>query len=516
MLFKLHILLCLFALASATNVINACPNQDFTFHALVVNFPLANITVTDPTSNGDGTWDVTIEFKAKDSMPLNSLTELKILSLAKTYMLHSHNLNVTAISDTGSWVQRVTVTPRTVGQYDTCMPLFTIQYDWCTTGVTNMEHCNTWPYQESYDYITGCDNFDSSTGYSQNDAPDYCWNIHESSSATASSSTLVSSSESSSTGITSESALVSSSLSSDESTSKLTWTEETISSGSSSSAAVSSDFNSLVSSLPLTSSSSTQESSISSANPSMTVPVPTFPSSSLSTIIESLATGSLQTLLSERSSAIQSTSIQQLSSLTETYVESKSTETAAVMTKTSYSSMSLSTSTYSTGDPAGTFHDVPTASVQPSPPAIENPSSSQTSFVSVSNGYASASEKLSTLPTKSDGESLSTGDGSFPQVTTSNAWGASSTATTLSTAMASFTSCNDNLCTIVSVSELPVTDSSTNTTFEPHLVTTVSTVLISSSDAKPLPLIVAPFEGGAQNFAVSRLGILMVMPFFFL
>ncbi|KAF7581378.1 Flo11 domain family protein [Clavispora lusitaniae] len=209
MLFKTYIYSCLVALASATTVIDACPDQKFSFHAQVVNFPPASITVANPTSNGDGTWDVTINFIAEDSMPLDSLSELKILSLSKTYMLYSNNLEVSVINNAGSWSQRVTVTPRAVGQYSTCMPQFTIQYDWCSAGVTDMSYCNTWKYQKSYDYITGCDNYDPSTGFSQKDAPDYCWNIPEKSSATVSSS--ASSSVETSSAITTQSSSVESS-----------------------------------------------------------------------------------------------------------------------------------------------------------------------------------------------------------------------------------------------------------------------------------------------------------------
>ena len=182
-------LLIFVAFTAATAVINACPNQKFTFHAQVVNFPQATITVTDPSDNGDGTWDVTINFNADATMSLKSLSELKILSLSKTYFLYSYNLKVDNINNPGSWSQRVTVTPRSVGDYKTCMPQFTIQYDWCSAGVTDWSECQNWKYQGSYDYITGCDNFDQSTGFSQKDAPDYCWDatLPQSSSAVISS-----------------------------------------------------------------------------------------------------------------------------------------------------------------------------------------------------------------------------------------------------------------------------------------------------------------------------------------
>ena len=92
-----------------------------------------------------------------------SLSELKILSLSKT--LTSCTLTtsrVDNINNPGSWSQRVTVNPRSVGDYKTCMPQFTIQYDWCSAGVTDWSECQNWKYQGSYDYITGCDNLDQS------------------------------------------------------------------------------------------------------------------------------------------------------------------------------------------------------------------------------------------------------------------------------------------------------------------------------------------------------------------
>ncbi|OVF02851.1 putative cell agglutination protein, partial [Clavispora lusitaniae] len=129
-------------------------------------------------------------------MSLKSLSELKILSLSKTYYLYSYNLKIDNINNPGSWSQRVTVNPRSVGNYKTCMPQFTIQFDWCSAGVTDWSECQNWKYQGSYDYITGCDNFDQSTGFSQKDAPDYCWdvNVPSSSSAIVSSSAAPSSS----------------------------------------------------------------------------------------------------------------------------------------------------------------------------------------------------------------------------------------------------------------------------------------------------------------------------------
>lgn len=323
-------------LSNRLSSFNACPNQRFSWHAQVTNFPAASISVSNVVSNGDGTYNCQIDFKANEALPLSSLTELKILSLGDAIFLWSYNLKVANISNAAEWSKIVTVAPRTVGQFNYCMPHFTIQYDWCGAGVLDMTDCNNhWSYQRSYDYITGCNNYDSSTGLSQNDAPDYCWIPTSSSTFSSSSSVLSITSKPDSSTLLIASSLTSSSAA----TSCFTLSNSFATSSSSSSLAI-------YSSSPSTSSLSYQfnfapeTSEMSQSSESSSAAISWSVSSSSSIIESSKPTGT---------KGVSSTSLAESASTDSTsYVTNRSSDTEATSTSASLSQFSADSGSFLT------------------------------------------------------------------------------------------------------------------------------------------------------------------------
>ncbi|KAH3681293.1 hypothetical protein WICPIJ_007754, partial [Wickerhamomyces pijperi] len=133
-----------------------CPNLDFTWHVKNSGMPPTKISITSVESLGNNQYEVDITFRADATMSLASLSELKIIgNLYK--MLFSRNLNVdTGITNPGDWTTSMTITASPDSNGYVTMPVFTIQFDWCSAGVTDQSECNSWNYARSYDYFEGC------------------------------------------------------------------------------------------------------------------------------------------------------------------------------------------------------------------------------------------------------------------------------------------------------------------------------------------------------------------------
>ncbi|ODV72015.1 uncharacterized protein CYBJADRAFT_174667, partial [Cyberlindnera jadinii NRRL Y-1542] len=160
------------ALTSQTcsEVIEECPDLDFTFHSKNVRLPLADISISEVVWTGGDTYDVTVNFKAKETlMDIKYLTELKLL--VDGGVIFSRNSGERYISDPSDW--SFTIALNLVPD-ENCRirPKIDIQYDWCTAGVMTLgddkeatipvegatEACAAWSqvYEKSYDYSPGC------------------------------------------------------------------------------------------------------------------------------------------------------------------------------------------------------------------------------------------------------------------------------------------------------------------------------------------------------------------------
>ncbi|ODV71341.1 uncharacterized protein CYBJADRAFT_175273, partial [Cyberlindnera jadinii NRRL Y-1542] len=161
--------------SSQCSITPQCTDLDFTYHSKITDFPLADIVISNVKWTGGNNYDVTIKFTSSEkTMSLNSLSELKIIGNIQK-VLFSRNSNIALISNPDSWETTVSLTLVPDADGNVVTPSFQIQYDWCTAGVTDQSECASWTYARSYDYMTGCNDYDEDSSTSKTDAPSYGW-----------------------------------------------------------------------------------------------------------------------------------------------------------------------------------------------------------------------------------------------------------------------------------------------------------------------------------------------------
>ncbi|ODQ56707.1 hypothetical protein WICANDRAFT_71466, partial [Wickerhamomyces anomalus NRRL Y-366-8] len=162
---------------SSSDIVAGCSNLDFSYNSKNTNKPTANIAVTGVTWLGGNSYQVTIHFKSSATMSLSSLSELKVIGIDQTYVLYSNNMKISRITNPGEWDATFTVTASNSNGRAWMPTGYQVQFDWCSAGVTSQSECNRWKYAKSYDYNTGCNNYNN-YGQSQTDSSGYYWPIN--------------------------------------------------------------------------------------------------------------------------------------------------------------------------------------------------------------------------------------------------------------------------------------------------------------------------------------------------
>lgn len=148
---------------SCEQIYNGCPNLDFSYIPKITGEMPYTMNVISVNWIGGITYELTINVVGQESIPLENLWELKILSItgpSSQVVLYSHNENVYDISDPTDYTATFEVygSPDSTGKV--WMPNIQIQYEYYVVSANNYYWNSSWG-AKTIDLSVGCNNYNN-------------------------------------------------------------------------------------------------------------------------------------------------------------------------------------------------------------------------------------------------------------------------------------------------------------------------------------------------------------------